>query len=301
MAVPSRPATFPNLLFEGKGCFGSLFLLVDLKITSLNIIISISGETNNEVIMLNEVHEICNEIVKLTANNPEISVAVWAISALTVIVNSTVALGYLIFGKKKARLEEKWKNPVVQEWSRGIRKRDKAYEEEECGNDSIPDGRSYNVKCSLNAPIPQAVPYDEPIFCDYSPMQAPVKEIIEVPVPYIPGDTVYKVCKLLNERDVGWNCTDNLDLSGNTFTSLEYGDLSLRRYWGGNVCVYHRNVFIDVSKKSGNPEFDSILLKDAFNCRYEREKVKNETNQKIMAIRAEATACNDLDRMLSEI
>jgi hypothetical protein len=132
------------------------------------------------------------------------------------------------------------------------------------------------------------------------------EEVLEVPVPtlvpYVPGDTVMKILKLLETQETGWRyeVADYGFGSGSNY-SLHYGDLCLtkvRNAPGIEIC--HKGIDINLAKRSKQPDLDRLLINGAFLKRARTEAEKCNAQAQKMAREAEVKVNRELTEVLDE-
>lgn len=193
--------------------------------------------------MLDQIHVLCEEAVKLTSDCPEFTVGSWVTSAFLMLLQVFFLVKKFIFGKKATK---------------------EVKEEEE-------------IELEETAP-----------------------EIIKVP--YVPPDTIYKLLKLINEQDVGWRHDSILDTYGRNTETLHYGPISIRKDpYTKAISIYHSGTQIDMRSKSLQFDFDQVLLKAAFDKRFNKEHYNQVQRKKLEVANAEANANKELTNIIGNM
>lgn len=124
---------------------------------------------------------------------------------------------------------------------------------------------------------------------------------IEVPVnvPYVPGDTVLKILKLLQTQENGWEFGYYYH-EGVNYNKLSYGKSDFFCV-ENQVCISYNGVVINLSQRSEDPDLDQHLLKQAYNNRVRVEKNKLRSRQASISRAAEEVASKELSNILDTI
>ena len=190
--------------------------------------------------MLENIHAFCAEVIRLSGEYPEATVAVWVTSAFLTLTQLTLLLKRLTFSKK-------------------------------VNSDDDEEGEEVDV----------------------------------ITVPYIPGDTVIKLVKLMEKQESGWKIAESTVPSfiGHTpSVTLWYGsNLSITKTSGGRIEVAHKSVDVPLTKNSKRPELDQTLLLNAFTARTRSERAKIRKQNEQYALQAEDHANRELTNILDTI